>query len=355
MGLILKDKLEDFPAAETQWSILLRDYPDNIYRLDTYFNLYLMYMRLGDTARAEQYRQLILSDFAASEPGLALRDPDYIEHLREMETRQEGLYSAAYDSYFDGDTAAVRRTAEEMAERYPMSPLMPKIMFLDALTYVPAGDADSFRSRLRTILERYPEADVSPLASTYMRELARGRKLQSGTTGLRAMVWDLRLSNDTLPSFDPEEGLAFDINDESDPLLILVYTTDSVSPNRLQFDVARHNFSTFKVKDYDLEQMNFGRLGLLVISGFASLPEIDHYRATLSDRGNGSVIPSQARPVVISRRNFDLLLRSGRSFDDYFRAVEAARVEQLEQEKGIPDFEAEETVEAGEPEEYEKE
>ena len=343
MGLILKDKLEDFGAAEAQWSRLLADYPDNIYRLDTYFNLYLMYMRLGDTAAAERYRQLILSDFAESEPGLALRDPDYIDNLRQMNSLQESIYANAYDSYLEGDTAAVRRAATSLAEQFPMSPVMPKMMFLDALTYVPSGDAGNFGSRLRTLLERYPEADVSPVASAYLRDLSRGRKLQSGPMGVRAMVWDMRLTNDTTIVYDPEAEVSFDIADEGEPLLILTYSTDSVAPNQLQFDVARHNFSTFKVKDYDLEQMNFGRLGLLVISGFGSMAELGHYRATLLDREQGSVVPPQVRPVMISRRNFELLMSQGRTFDDYFRAVEAARVDRLEEDKGVPDFEADDT------------
>ena len=42
MGVILKDKLEDFAASKAEFDRLLTDYPDNVYRLDTYYNLYLM-------------------------------------------------------------------------------------------------------------------------------------------------------------------------------------------------------------------------------------------------------------------------------------------------------------------------
>lgn len=332
MGLILKDKLEDFPAAAAQWDILLRDYPDNIYRLDTYFNLYLMYMRLGDTAQAEIWRRRILGDFADSEQGLALRDPDYIGSLRRMNERQDAVYEEAYAAFIEGDNATVRRKAAEMADSFPMSPMMPKMMFVDALTYVSPATSDEFAGKIRTLLERYPDADVSPLASSWLRDLTRGRKLESGA--VRAMVWEQRLTNDTTLAFDPEEAPDFDIADESDPLFILTYATDSVSPNRLLYDIARHNFSTFKVKDYDLEQMNFGRLGLLVVSGFGSMTELGHYRATLPQLG------PRIRPVTISRKNFDLLLSRGRSFDDYFRAVQAARVDRLEDEAGIPPEEA---------------
>ena len=47
MGIILKDKLEDYPAALKEFERLLKDYPDNTYRLEIYYNLYPMYMRQG--------------------------------------------------------------------------------------------------------------------------------------------------------------------------------------------------------------------------------------------------------------------------------------------------------------------
>lgn len=50
MGVILKDKLEDFPAARDEFSRLLSRYPDNIYRLDIYYNMYLMAVRDNNEA-----------------------------------------------------------------------------------------------------------------------------------------------------------------------------------------------------------------------------------------------------------------------------------------------------------------
>ena len=82
MGIILKDKLEDFPAARSEFNRLLSRYPDNVYRLDTYYNLYLMAVRQGDIAEAERWRNLIVNDFADSPYGRAMRDPRYIDNLR---------------------------------------------------------------------------------------------------------------------------------------------------------------------------------------------------------------------------------------------------------------------------------
>ena len=161
MGLILKDKLEDFGAAEAQWSRLLADYPDNIYRLDTYFNLYLMYMRRAIPRLPSATGSLSSRILPRANRPCTARPRLYRQSAAD-EQPQESIYANAYDSYLEGDTAAVRRAATSLAEQFPMSPVMPKMMFLDALTYVPSGDAGNFGSRLRTLLERYPESRCEP-------------------------------------------------------------------------------------------------------------------------------------------------------------------------------------------------
>jgi len=321
MGLILKDKLEDYGAARSEWDRLLVRYPDNIYRLDVYYNMYLMYMRRGQTAEAERWRQLILSDFAESKYGQAMTDPQYIENLKEMPARQQKMYDEAYQAYLDNDNAKVHGAYAEMMSRYPLSEIMPKFMFLHALAYVTEKNGDQFNAILRELLERYPDTDITPLASSYLSQMAKGRKLEGGSTNMRGMIWDTRLTNDSTDTgFDPDAPLEFDLSPDVPQLLILLYPTDEVSANQLLFDVARHNFTSFVVKDFDLEQMNFGQLGLLVIRGFGNMDELRHYR-TVMEADERFQLPPQVRPVVISADNFRLLLSQGRSFEEYFQYV----------------------------------
>jgi hypothetical protein len=134
---------------------------------------------------------------------------------------------------------------------------------------------------------------------------------------MRGMIWDIRLGNDSTATAN-DTPIEFDLNPDDSQLLILLYPTDEVAPNQLLYDVARHNFSSFVVKDFDLEQMNFGRLGLLIIKPFDNLRELNHYRKILSE-DTQLQLPSQVRPVVISVKNFETLINEGRSFDDYFR------------------------------------
>lgn len=320
MGIVLKDKLEDFGAAQHSFDRLLNDYPDNIYRLDVYYNLYLMYMRGGKSDMAERYRQFILSDFPDSSYGVAMRDPDYIDNLRTMEEKQQQLYDKAYDDYLNNRNAEVHAAYRQMSEQYPLSKIMPKFMFIDALAYVTEREPEKFSAVLRQLLERYPDTDITPIAASWLKGIQQGRKLHSPENGnIRGMIWNMRLSdNDSVVSDIPVE---FDLNPDNSQLLVMVFDSAEVPSNELIFEIARHNFRSFVVKDFDLEPMNFGRLGMVVIRGFRNMNELNHYRKVMAASSDFK-LPPGVRPVAISAANFEKMINEGRTFDDYFRYLD---------------------------------
>lgn len=322
MGLILKDKMEDYRAAAAQWDRLLADYPDNVYRLDVYYNMYLMMARRNNTRMAERYRALIMSDFPDSKYAVALRNPDYIGTLRNMEREQENLYEQAFQAYNDNDNARVHAIYDDVAERYPMSALMPRFMFLHALAYVTDRKPEEFNNVLRDLLERYPDTQLTPYASAWLKGMAQGRQLNTSATNanMRGLLWSISLGNDST-AVAGTDAIPFTLNDDDRQLLVFVYDTGQVNTNTLLYEIARHNFASFVVKDFDLEAMNFGPLGMIVVKDFESLPELNHYRRVMADSPT-FVLPPGVRPVVISAPNFDALLHSGGSLDDYFRYLD---------------------------------
>lgn len=352
MGVILKDKLEDYSISRAEFLELESRYPDNIYRLDVYYNMYLMAVRDNDSVEAEKYRQLILDEFPESAYGQAMRDPAYFDNLRLMNERQEEMYARAYEAYISDDNAGVHALTEEMEKNYPLSKILPKFVFIDALSYVTEKDYDKFKERLTELLQKWPETDMTPMASDILRGLAQGRKPQAGLSNNRGMLWEIRLTNDSLAIGTDGQPAAFDLDPEKPQLLVLAFPMDSVSSNQLLYDVARHNFSSFVVKDFDLETMNFSNVGLIIIKGFDNMRELEHYRSVM-ERNEAFLMPPHVRPIMISVANFELLLREGRSFEEYFRYQEDETVRQREEEiigSNFPD-ESDETDSEEQPKE----
>lgn len=330
MGIILKDKLEDFPAARKEFNRLLESYPDNIYRLDVYYNMYLMAVRSGDVAQAERWRQMILANFPDSPYGQAMLDPNYFENLRKMFRVQEAKYQEAYDAYLDNSNSRVHALTAEMERDFPLSKIMPKFVFIDALSYLTENDLPKFKERLEYLLEKWPDTDMTPMAGSIVRGLRQGREPNKGSSNSRGMIWSMRLSNDSVFMNADGTPANFENDPNSPQYLVLAFPRDSVSSNQLLYDVARFNFSSFVVRDFDLEQMSFGNIGLLIVKGFENVKQLEHYRNVMAEKG--FEVPEGVRLIMISKPNFELLLREGRSFEEYFRFAEQDAVDRAEEE-----------------------
>ena len=336
MGVILKDKLEDYPASREEFEELMERYPDNQYLLDVYYNMYLMDVRQGNLADSERWRRLIIEKFPESAYGRAMLDPDYFQKLREMHQIQESMYESAYEAYLDNSNATVHALTQKMEEDYPLSPILPKFVFIDALSYLTEGEYTQFKDRLTELLQKWPDTDMTPMAGSIVKNLNAGRMPHQGLTNSRGMIWDLRLTDNQDEATGADGQPAnFERDPEKPHYLVIAYPRDSVNANELLYDVARFNFSSFTVKDFDLEQMSFGNIGLLIIKGFDNLRQLERYRTVMAD--SDFEIPAGARPIMISKANFELLLREGRSFEEYFR------FEQEEPDPPIP-LELEEAV-----------
>lgn len=331
MGVILKDKLGDMAASEREFNELLSRYPNNPYRLEVYNNLFLMYLRTGNEANTQLMRQKILAEYPDSKIAEALRPANYRDRFVASDSMQQVLYNEAYEAYMANKNALVHRICAVAREDYPMSRIMPKFMFINALAYVTEGEPEKFGSALRELMERYPDSDVSPLAGEWLANLQSGRKLNSSaTSNVRGMVWSTRLLADSAKAADANAPAQFELNNPDTPqLLVFLYPTASVNANALLFDVARFNFNNFTVRDFDLEQLTFSGLGLTIVKGFHSVADINRYRTMMENAATGLKLPKQVVPVVISEQNFNTLLSQGRSFDEYFEAIGDKRLEQL--------------------------
>lgn len=320
-GLILKDKLEDYKAADAEWMRLMKEYPDNVYRLDIYYNEYLMNMRSVRYDKAGEWRSRLLAEFPDSKLGEAMSDPHYLDNLRDMEARQDSIYRQTYEAYLANRNPEVHDAYRRMKADYPLSPLIPKFMFLHALAFVTDDKPDEFRNTLTELLERYPDTEFTPMASAYLKGMSQGRKLHSGGENLRSMVWETRLTTDSTVMADGVEEILFNFNPEGAHYVALLFDLSQIPQNQLLYETARHNFSTYVVRDFDLEMMNFGNLGILLVKGFENSDEAMQYRRQLAQDADFT-FGTSVRPVIISRADFELLLLNGASFDDYINSFD---------------------------------
>lgn len=335
MGLILKDKLEDFGAAGKEFETLLANYPDNVYRLDVYYNMYLMSARRDDKQGMDKWKDLICTDFPDSSYGKAMQDPDYFNRLKQMNAVQQKYYDDAYADYLADRNTEVHSVTHMMQSEYPLSPILPKFVFIDALSYLTEGDYDMFKDRLTELLRKWPDTDMTDMAGAILKGLNEGRRPNSGGVNTRGMIWSTRLSVSDSTSTVGDQPAMFEADPDSPQYFVFAYPRDEINGNQLLFDVASFNFSSFKVKDFDLETISFDNVGILIVKGFDNMKELENYRKVMVNRDFR--LSEGVRPIMISKYNFELLLKEGRSFEEYFRFEENSTLQEAENSAIIPD------------------
>lgn len=347
MAVIINEKLENFPLSIQTFDKMERRYPESQHLPDSYYASYLMSMRMASTEsliakfghdqqfyldQAEFYRKKLLAAFPESAYGTALSDPNYMETLREMEQGQDSLYIKTYEAYLRASTDSVHMNYYFVHEKWPLSKLMPKFLFLHALSYIQENDIDSFREALEQLTATYPESDVSPLAGLIVKGIHEGRNVQLGQGVNRGILWAASLRKEGEEGGTVDSTMVFREGDDEPYVLLLAYQKDSlyygeslpkeIQPeNNLLFEIAKFDFENYLVKDFDLEIIESGGgLSVLVISGFDNLDELEEYHGRM-ESSTSIDLPDGITMIDISAANFRVLL-AGRTFEEYFEWIQ---------------------------------
>ena len=319
--MIYKDKLEDLPLSIEAFEELERRFPDNSHRLESYYQVYLMALRTGNTSLAAEYKTKMINAFPNEDYTIAISDPNYEYNIRMMDSVQDSIYQQTYNSYLASDTVTVRRNFRDVSVKYPLATLMPKFMFLDALTYVQAGDAEGFKTALKALVEKYPTADVTELAGEMLKGILRGRTLMQGS--VTGMTWNLRFGLGEDGSLSAADSARTFTAEPNTPYrMILMYPTGSVDKNQLLFAVAAYNFANFMVKEFDLAFEEAGPMSMLNISGFTGIEEIlQYYKMIYGKDGYAQALDKNVAILPISEDNYETLMR-GKTLEEYINFFE---------------------------------
>lgn len=315
MGKIYKDKLGDYNLAIDAFNTDLRRFPNTPNLEEIYYQLFLIYLKLGDKNMMELYRQNLLVSFPDSSYAAALRDENYQWNMLNMYQLEDNLYQQTYELYLAGKTGEVRTNYQTMKEKYPLSGLMPKFAFLNSLTYAQTQDLDNFKETLTDLVSTYPEADVTPLASEMLKGILSGKALSSDTSPFRGMIWDIKFGGDSISA---SEGVDFTANANTEHLLLLVYRPHTIDKNQFIYEVANYNFSNYVYQTFDLAFTNVGQLEMLQVRGFKNLGDIITYvNKAFEENSLMSHIDSSIIPIPISAENY-IALMNGKTLNQYF-------------------------------------
>lgn len=313
MGVIYKEKVEDYPMAIKTFEEFEKRFPADPRQEEAYFQCYMMETKSGNASGADVYKNKIIAQFPKSKYAEVLSQPDYVNRMARMYAEQDSLYTVAYTAYNASKFADVIQNAEYVEKNYPLSSLLPKFQFLKALSIGKTDKPDKFETALSSVVEKYPDSDVSAMSKDILALIKQGREAKTGTShgSLLSRREDIVKQEFAQVS---EKELSFSADKTLKHRLVLISDSNKLNVNKLLYDIAAYNFTRFMVKDFDLviAQPDSARTAISV-TNFDSYDETEWYVNSIDNDPTLSALMAKlnVRKIIISEQNFGLINLKG--------------------------------------------
>ncbi len=312
-GVIFKDKLDNLKFSEKALTRLISQYPGYEHKDDAFYHLFLLYSRKGQKAKAESFVDSLKAEYPKSEWTALLSDPNYVVNARYGVHIEDSLYAATYDAFKADNHVVVDANVSLSESRFPQGANRDKFMFVGSLSKLNEGDDEACMKGLNDLVEKFPESDVSKIAGMIINGVKNGRRLRGAKFDI-GNVWAMR--SETLSESEQLKAKPLSTDRNTQFVFMLVYQPDSVNENKLLYQVAKYNFTSYLVRDFDITIDNDDILHRMRVSGFRNYDEALQYSRSLLSQPQVLRLMGKARPFIISVENLPLL-GVAYSYDDY--------------------------------------
>ena len=307
MVYIYRDRVGDQELSDETFREFCKRFPNHELLVDLYYMQYLTALKTNDMLVAEQYRQDIIRLFPGTNEAYIVSQPDYFNKLRRMSIEQDSLYEQTYTAYTQNQFAQVKENKTYAETNYPLSPLMPRFLFLNAIAVAKTEGQEAFVIQLQDMVTRYPDSELASMAKDMLALMGQGAESQVGDlSSLQAK----RNAEPTQENIDSVE-VTFDPTRNTPAMLLIVINQDEQLLNQLLYDIALFNFSQFMIKDFDLKQeFLFAKdQSAVIVSGFEKMDEAEWYHNLLTKNPEISqkLVANNAQVISITQTNFEIL------------------------------------------------
>ena len=321
MVYIYRDKVGDQQLSDETFDDFCRRFPNHELLVDLYYMQYLTALKNNDMLQAEQYRQQIIATFPESNEAYIVSQPDYFQRLQRMAQEQDSLYEHTYQAYTHNDFSTVKTNKTYAETNYPLSPLMPRFLFLNAIAVAKTEGQPAFIVQLQEMVARYPESELAAMAKDMLALMGQGAESQQGEL---ASLKERRAQQSTDSVAADSVAVQFNTERNLPAVVLLVMENDEQKANQLLYEVALFNFSQFMIKDFDLKLLPTfeANASALQIAGFEKMDEAEWYINLLQK--NATILQflqaNNVQVVAITEENFKLL-NTHFSLQDYLSSL----------------------------------
>jgi hypothetical protein len=200
LAKVYQDELQDYEQAIVTYNQSLARFPDSLYNGDIYLGLSFCYSKLGNTAKADYYKNLVNTKFAGSHAATVLNNPASLKPATKdpvVTKRYEDIYNLFIEGNFV-EALAQKKKADSL---YGNNYWSPQLLYIESIYDIKELCDDSVaKSTLKNLITLYPSSPMKPKAQRMIDVLNRRAAIEKYLTNLNVT----RAKDDEVVKIDDE-------------------------------------------------------------------------------------------------------------------------------------------------------
>ena len=195
-----------------------------------------------------------------------------------------------------------------METTYPQSSLMPRFLFLNAVSVAKTEGQPAFIAELQNLVANYGSTELGAMAKDMLAMMGQGMESQKG--GATSSLADMRGQADEPVEDDAAAAQEWSEDRKQPSVVVLILPeANEEALNGLLYEVALFNFSQFLIRDFDLQKMPvWGETCALRIGGFADMEEAELWMDLLQKNAEMQAVLQAIQIKAVTEVNLPLIV-----------------------------------------------
>lgn len=297
------ERLEDYTRSIDAYKQLNERYPENQFKLQSWYSLYKLYTFENQIDQSEIYKNQILTKYPDSDYARVILDPEYFIKLAQQKGESYELYEKTYEAYKQGQYYRVKLNADRARMFYKSdTALIPRFEFLRAIAVGRLEVVDSMAVSLDKLIKEYPESSVSLFALDILRGVNAEYELNMKIP---------ELPGDTIQKEEVKKS-PYKYEPAVKHYLMIVSKTAKVKTDPLKIRISDFNKREYNIKGLSIKSLmlNEGN-DIITINEFENLNEANLYFTNIksSDYVFGGMNETDFEIYPISVNNYPIFYR----------------------------------------------
>ncbi len=325
-AMIYREQLNDPNASLEMFETLQQKYPGNKYEVQCYYLMFRINNQIGNTAKADVFKNLILTKYPETEYAEIIRNPNYAQDLAGKKSNLELFYEETYHKYLNGEYSTVMQRKAQADVQFPQNPLTPKFDMLRTLSVGRTQPLAMFEASLQDIIRNYSDDPVKDEAQNIL-DYVRGMK---GTVPDTAKS-EGAISPAPAPTPPAGDSLAnlrlYSYFPDTTHYVIIIFQAigGEVDGLKLKTKLSDFNSTNYGTKNYSISDLMFDhRRKVVLIKSFKNKKEALEYNTHMynNDEVYGNINPNSYQQFVISVNNYPALIGEKKTdeYENFYRS-----------------------------------